>query len=165
MNTQNTNAYGFSFKTLNGNKELPLTDFKDKVLLVVNTASNCGFTKQYEDLQNLYLKYKDKGLVILGIPSNDFGEQEPGDSNEIENFCKVNFGVTFPLASKEVVVGKEAHPFYIWAKEKLGFLSAPKWNFHKYLIDKKGNLIDYFVSTTAPNSDKVIKKIEKYLNV
>ena len=165
MNTQSTNAYGFSFKTLAGNKELPLADFKDKVLLVVNTASNCGFTKQYEDLQNLYLKYKDKGLVILGIPSNDFGEQEPGNSNEIENFCKVNFGVTFPLASKEIVVGKEAHPFYLWAKEKLGFLSAPKWNFHKYLIDKKGNLIDYFISTTTPNSDKIIKQIEKYLNV
>lgn len=156
-------AYEFSFKTLIGEHPLPLSQFKGKVVLVVNTASHCGFTKQYEGLQKLYDTYHEKGLIILGVPSNDFGEQEPGSSEEIASFCKLNYGVTFPMASKEVVSGDEAHPFYRWARKTLGFGTAPKWNFHKYLINRKGELIDYFNSTTSPDSDRVKDAIEKAL--
>ncbi len=157
------NAYAFEFKTLVGNAPLPLSNFKSKVLLIVNTASKCGFTKQYEDLEKLYSQYQSKGFTILGVPSNDFGSQEPGTSKEIQDFCKINFGVTFPLTSKEKVVGSNAHPFYIWAKERLGLLSSPKWNFHKYLIDKEGEVVQYFYSTTSPLSKNIKENIELLL--
>lgn len=157
------NAYDYSFHTLTGHKPLPLSSFRGKVLLIVNTASKCGFTPQYAGLEKLYEQYKDKGLVILGVPSNDFGGQEPGSEEEITSFCQINYGVSFPMASKEVVSGKKAHPFYLWAKKKLGFGSSPKWNFHKYLIDQNGKLITYFYSFTAPNSSRLIKSIEKAL--
>jgi glutathione peroxidase len=130
---------------------------------VVNTASHCGFTPQYEGLQKLYTTYKDKGLVIIGVPSNDFGQQEPGDAEQIAHFCKRNYGVTFPMAAKEFVSGDQAHPFYLWAKKTFGFGTAPKWNFHKYLINRKGNLVDYFNSTTSPDNDRVKKAVEKAL--
>jgi glutathione peroxidase len=155
-------AYDFSFIQPNG-ESLKLSTFNGKVLLIVNTASKCGFTKQYAGLEALYQKYKDRGLVVLGVPSNDFGGQEPGSDNEIQEFCQLNFGVTFPVVSKEVVKGKNAHPFYAWAKKKLGFGTAPKWNFHKYLVDWQGNLVDYFNSPTAPDSPKIEKAIEKFL--
>lgn len=157
-------VYDYSFKTLIGEQELPLSQFKGKVLLIVNTASKCGFTKQYEGLQKLYDKYKDKGLVIIGVPSNDFGSQEPGNSEEIANFCKLNYGVDFVMTSKQVVSGDNAHPFYKWAADTLGFGTAPKWNFHKYLVDKNGVLVDHFESITAPDSQKVISAIENLLN-
>ncbi len=131
--------------------------------MIVNTASHCGFTPQYTALEALYNKYKDRGFVIIGVPSNDFGGQEPGSNEEIAKFCKVNFGVTFPMTSKEVVSGDNAHPFFIWARNELGFGSAPKWNFHKYLIDRKGNMVDYFYSTTKPDSKKIEDAIEKLL--
>ncbi len=156
-------AYDFSFKTLTGEAPMPLKQFEGKVILIVNTASYCGFTKQFESLEKLYQTYKDKGLVVIGVPSNDFGGQEPGNSDEIANFCKVNYGVTFPLASKEVVSGDNAHPFYSWAKKILGFGTAPKWNFHKYLVNRKGELIDYFNSFTSPDSSRVKQAIEKAL--
>jgi glutathione peroxidase len=156
-------AYDYSFKTLIGQKPLPLSEYKGKVVMIVNTASECGFTPQYEGLQKLYDAYKEKGLVIVGVPSNDFGGQEPDSNEKIAEFCKLNYGVSFPMASKEVVSGKEAHPFYVWAKEKLGFGTAPKWNFHKYLIDKSGGLVDYYNSNTAPDSDKVKKRVEELL--
>lgn len=156
-------AYQFSFQTLIGNKPLPLSEFKGKVLLVVNTASHCGFTPQYTALEKLYNTYKVQGLVILGVPSNDFGKQEPGTSEEISSFCKVNYGVTFPLTSKEVVSGAKAHPFYLWARQVLGFGTAPKWNFHKYLINRRGQLVDYFNTPTKPDSEKVTGEIEKLL--
>ena len=156
-------AYDFSFKTLMGEEPMPLSDFKGKVLLVVNTASRCGFTSQYEGLEKLYNHYKEKGLVIIGVPSNDFGGQEPGSNKEIANFCKLNYGVTFPMASKEVVSGKDAHLFYVWAKKVLGFGTAPKWNFHKYLIGRKGQLVDYFNSTTAPDNERITNAIENAL--
>ncbi len=159
----NITAYDFSFKTLMGEENLPLNQFKGKVVLLVNTASKCGLTPQYAGLDALYKNYKDQGLVVLGVPSNDFGAQEPGTSEDIANFCKINYGVTFPMAAKEIVSGNDAHPFYKWAKKKLGFGTAPKWNFHKYLIDKNGNLIDYFNSTTAPDSENIKKSIEKLL--
>lgn len=156
-------AYEFSFKTLMGEEPMPLEQFKGKALLIVNTASRCGFTSQYEGLEKLYTTYEEKGLVVIGVPSNDFGEQEPGSSQEIANFCKLNYGVTFPMTSKEVVSGDTAHPFYQWAKKQLGFGTAPKWNFHKYLINRKGELVDYFNSTTSPESDRIKKAIEKAL--
>ncbi|HEU5047096.1 MAG TPA: glutathione peroxidase [Rickettsiales bacterium] len=156
-------AYEYSFHTLMGDKPLPLSEFKGKVLLVVNTASHCGFTPQYDGLEKLYNTYKDKGLVIIGVPSNDFGQQEPGSSEEIATFCKTNYGVTFPLAHKETVVGDKAHPFYLWARKVLGFGSAPKWNFHKYLINRKGQAVDYYFSTAKPDSPKLTKEIEKLL--
>lgn len=159
---QSKDIYGFSFKSIDGTN-LPLESFRGKVLLIVNTASKCGFTKQYEGLEKIYLKYKNKGLVILGVPSNDFGGQEPGNEAEIKSFCRVNFGVTFPMTKKEVVSGKDAHPFYIWAKKELGFATAPKWNFHKYLINRQGKLVDYYYSTTRPDTAKVEKAIEKLL--
>lgn len=160
---KNGNAYDFSFKSLVGHEPMPLSNYKGKVILVVNTASKCGFTKQYDGLQKLYDKYKDKGLVIIGVPSNNFGNQEPGDSGEIAKFCKINYGVNFPLASKENVKGKDSHPFYKWARDKMGMLAAPKWNFHKYLIDKNGNLVDYFYSKTAPDNKRLTGKIEELL--
>lgn len=156
-------AYRFSFKTLIGQKPLPLSQFRGKVVLVVNTASQCGFTGQYEGLEALYGRYKDRGLVILGVPSNDFGAQEPGTNEQIASFCKLNYGVSFPMAAKEQVSGKDAHPFYLWAKDVLGFGTAPKWNFHKYLINRKGQLVDYFNSTTAPDSDRLVVAIEQLL--
>lgn len=158
------NAYDYSFHTLQGHEPLPLSSFQGKVVLIVNTASKCGFTPQYARLEKLYKDYKDRGLVVLGVPSNDFGSQEPGTEKEISNFCQVNYGVTFPMAAKEVVSGKNAHPFYLWAKQKLGFGTAPKWNFHKYLINRKGELIDYFYSTTAPDAGRVLKVIGKALD-
>jgi len=157
------NAYAFSFQTLVGHKSLPLSSFKGKVILIVNTASKCGFTKQYAGLEKLYETYKDQGLVILGVPSNDFGQQEPGDGEEIAHFCKLNYGVSFPMTSKEIVSGSKAHPFYQWAYAELGFGSAPKWNFHKYIVNRQGKLVTYFFSTTKPDSKKLIKAIEEAL--
>jgi glutathione peroxidase len=156
------NAYEFSFATASG-EEFSLKQFQGRVLLIVNTASKCGFTNQYAGLQKLYEKYKEQGLVIIGVPSNDFGGQEPGANAEIQNFCQVNFGVSFPIVGKEIVSGDKAHPFYKWAYQKLGFGSAPKWNFHKYLIDRNGQMVTYFNSPTAPESSKVINAIEKLL--
>ncbi|MFI4957285.1 MAG: glutathione peroxidase [Gammaproteobacteria bacterium] len=158
-----TDVYGFSFKTLYSQKPMPLSDYKGKVLLIVNTASECGFTKQYAALEALYQKYESQGLVIIGVPSNDFGGQEPGSDQEIANFCRINYGVTFPMTAKEVVSGEHAHPFYLWARQELGFGSAPKWNFHKYLVGRDGKLIDYYYSTTSPDSKKLIKAIEAAL--
>ncbi|WP_392538121.1 glutathione peroxidase [Legionella sp. 227] len=160
----NDNAYDYSFHTLRGNEPLPLSSFRGKVLMIVNTASKCGFTPQYARLEKLYEQYKDRGLVILGVPSNDFGGQEPGTEQEIASFCQVNYGVTFPMTAKEVVSGKNAHPFYLWAREKLGFGTAPKWNFHKYIINRKGELIDYFYSTTSPEAGRLVKVVEKALD-
>lgn len=157
------NTYSFSFHALQGNDEIPLSTYKGKVLLVVNTASQCGFTPQYEGLEKLYQTYRERGLVILGIPSNDFGGQEPGDSKQIAHFCQLNYGVSFPMTSKEIVSGDQAHPFYKWAREQKGFIGAPKWNFHKYLINRRGELVDYFHSTTGPDNPKLVAAIEKLL--
>lgn len=157
------NAYDYRFETLTG-EELPLSQYEGKVLLIVNTASECGFTPQYAQLQALYDEYKDKGLVIIGVPSNDFGGQEPGSNEEIHSFCKLNYGVTFPMTSKQPVTGENAHPFFKWVEKSLGFGAAPKWNFHKYLIDKKGHAVDFYLSTTAPDSEKIRRNIEILLN-
>ena len=143
--------------------EINLSKFKGKSLLLVNVASNCGFTKQYTDLQTLHELYKDKGLVVLGIPSNQFGNQEPLAENKIKNFCETNFNITFQMTSKYNVKGNLAHPIYLWAKEKYGNSSIPKWNFHKILINKEGLIHDTFASFTNPMSSKMIKQIEQVL--
>jgi glutathione peroxidase len=163
-NSTTDTAYQFTFHTLHKNTPLPLANYKGKVILIVNTASHCGFSQQYAALEQLYKKYKDRGFEIIGVPSNDFGGQEPGSSEEIATFCKVNYGVSFPMTQKEIVSGDKAHPFYLWAAQKLGLGPKPKWNFHKYLINRKGELIDYFNSTTSPDASQVNKAIEKALN-
>lgn len=164
VNQPADNAYDYSFTTLVAHKPLPLESFKGKVLIIVNTASKCGFTPQYAALEALYERYKDRGLVILGVPSNDFGAQEPGTEEEVANFCHINYGVTFPMTEKEVVSGDNAHPFFLWARKKLGFGTAPKWNFHKYLINRKGELVTYFYSTTSPDAKRFVKAVEKALD-
>ena len=156
---QQGSAYDFSFTDIDG-KPLPLSDFKGKAVLVVNTASRCGFTPQYEGLQALWEKYRDQGFVVLGVPSNDFGGQEPGSEAEIKQFCSVNYSVDFPMTQKTVVKGPGAHPFYQWAAKQFGMLSTPKWNFHKYLIGPDGRLVEWFATTTAPDNAKVAKAIE-----
>jgi glutathione peroxidase len=159
-----TNAYGFEFESLSGKNKISLDEFKGKVILVVNTASKCGFTPQYEALEKLYKTYKDRGLVVIGVPSNDFGKQEPGSNQEIEHFCRVNYGVTFLMAGKTDVIGQDAHPFFVWAHQVLGVGSAPKWNFYKYIVNRQGKLVEYYSSVTKPDSDRFIKAIETALD-
>ena len=155
--------YDLSINSIDGN-EIKFSNFKEKSILLVNVASNCGFTKQYEDLQKLYELYKSNGLIVLGVPSNQFGNQEPGSEKEIKNFCEANFNITFPMTSKYDVKGDKAHPVYLWAKESYGNSAIPKWNFHKILIDKNGKIQDTFASFTNPMSNKIKKEIEKILN-
>ena len=155
--------YDLSINSIDGD-EIKFSNFKEKSILLVNVASNCGFTKQYEDLQKLYELYKSKGLIVLGVPSNQFGNQEPGGEKEIKNFCEANFNITFPMTSKYDVKGNKAHPVYLWAKESYGNSAVPKWNFHKILIDKNGKIQDTFASFTNPMSNKIKKEIEKILN-
>ena len=156
-------AYDFKFNDLDGSS-LNLSEFKDKVIIVVNVASQCGFTKQYEDMQNIWEKYQARGLIMLGIPSNDFGNQEPGTSKDIKNFCEAKFGITFPMTEKVSVKGENAHPFYKWAKDNHGNSAVPKWNFHKIIIGKNGKIYETFSSITNPNSKRFIKAIEKALD-
>jgi len=156
-------AYDYKFNDIDGS-ELNLNKFKNKVIVVVNVASQCGFTKQYEDMQKVWENYQNKGVVMLGVPSNDFGKQEPGTSEEIKNFCEAKFGITFPMTAKVSVKGENAHPFYIWARENHGKSTIPKWNFHKIIIGKDGKVLDTFASMTNPSSKKFIKAIEKALD-
>ena len=156
-------AYDFQFKDLDGSA-LNLSEYKGKVIIIVNVASQCGFTKQYEDMQNIWEKYQSKGIVMLGIPSNDFGKQEPGTSEEIKNFCEAKFGITFPMTEKVSVKGPGSHPFYIWARENHGKSAIPKWNFHKIIVGRNGKIDDTFASITNPSSKKFIEAIEKSLN-
>jgi glutathione peroxidase len=155
-------AHEFSFKAIDG-AELPLTSFRDKVVLVVNTASKCGLTPQYEGLEQLYSDYKDRGLVVLGVPCNQFMGQEPGTEAEIAEFCQLTFNVDFPMTSKTDVKGDTAHPFYKWAKDQLGEPAEPVWNFHKILIGKSGEAIRAFGPRTDPLDTEVTSEIEKVL--
>lgn len=155
------NLYHLSFTDING-KEVNMKDFKGKNIVIVNVASECGFTKQYEDLQKLHEAYKEN-TVVIGFPCNQFGGQEPGSEEEIATFCKKNFGVTFLLASKIDVKGENAHPIYQWltAKSENGVMdSSVKWNFQKYVINKQGELVDVFYSVTNPMSDKITKLLK-----
>ena len=155
-------AYDFTFRDLDGSP-MNLSEYKNKVIVVVNVASQCGFTKQYEDMQNIWEKYQNKGIVMIGIPSNDFGNQEPGNNKEIKNFCEAKFGITFPMTEKVSVSGENAHPFYKWAKENHGKGAVPKWNFHKIIIGKNGKIADTFASITRPTSKRFIKSVEEAL--
>jgi glutathione peroxidase len=155
-------AFAFDFQSIDG-KPMPLADWRGKALLVVNTASFCGFTKQYAGLQELWSKYEAKGLVVVGVPSNDFGGQEPKAEGEIKKFCEGAFGVTFPLTTKQVVTGPEAHPFYKWAAIAAGPQGVPAWNFHKYLIGRDGRMIAALSTRAAPMSDEVVTAVEKAL--
>ena len=156
-------VYDFQFKDLDGSP-LKLSDYKGKIIIAINVASQCGFTKQYEDMQNIWEEYQDKGVILIGIPSNDFGRQEPGTNKEIKNFCEAKFGITFPMTEKVTVKGDQAHPFYIWAKENHGKSAVPKWNFHKIIIDKTGKVAETFSSITNPSSKKFKSTIDKLVN-
>jgi len=157
-----SNAHDRSFNTIDG-KALPLAEFKGKAVLIVNTASACGFTPQYAGLQTLWEQYRDRGLVVLGVPSNDFGAQEPGDENAIAAFCTERYAVDFPMTEKVTVIGGDAHPFYGWIAESLGEDAAPRWNFHKYLIDAGGDLAAMWPSQVEPLSEEVIEAVEAAL--
>jgi glutathione peroxidase len=159
---QQGTAFEFGFTSIDG-KPMPLANFKGKVLLVVNTASFCGYTDQYAGLQALHEKYENLGLVVIGVPSNDFGAQEPKAEAEIATFCQGAFGVTFALTDKQTVKGAAAHPFYKWAAATLGANATPKWNFHKYLIGRDGRLLSAFATSIKPEDPQVIKAIEAAL--
>jgi glutathione peroxidase len=156
-------AFDHEFEAIDGGK-MALSQWRGKVLLVVNTASFCGYTQQYSGLQTLWEKYEKLGLVVIGVPSNDFGGQEPKQEEEIALFCQGAFGVTFPLTSKQTVSGTQAHPFYSWAREKLGAAGAPRWNFHKYLIGRDGRLIGGYGAAVEPLSPELIQAIETALS-
>ena len=156
-------ALKFVKRKLNSQETVNLCeDFKGKAVLVVNTASYCGFTNQYEELQELWDNYKSKGLIVLGVPSNSFN-QEKKNNDEVKKFCEVNFNINFPLTAITEVKGDNAHEIFKWAKKNYGKSAVPKWNFHKILINKEGKIEDTFASFTKPMSSKLIKKIEGIL--
>ncbi|MDP3540791.1 MAG: glutathione peroxidase [Azonexus sp.] len=150
-----------SFPGLVDGKPQSLCQYQGKVILVVNTASYCGFTSQYDGLEKIYARLKDKGLVVLGFPSNDFGDQEPGSDKEIADFCRMTYGVEFPMLGKTVVKGKKANPFYLKLAEITD--SRPKWNFHKYLINRDATKVLAFGSFTKPEDEDFLKKIDEFL--
>lgn len=150
-----------TFSVLQDGKPMPLCQYAGKVVLVVNTASYCGFTSQYDGLEKLYARLRDKGLVVVGFPSNDFGEQEPGSDKEIADFCRLTYGVEFPMAGKTVVKGRDANPFYRQLAEITG--SRPKWNFHKYLINRDATQVVAYTSFTKPDDKDLLKKIDEFL--
>ena len=152
-------AQDFEFTAIDGGK-LPMKKFAGKPVLLVNVASACGFTPQYGGLQKLHEQYGSKGLVVLGVPCNDFGAQEPGSEKEIKSFCETSFGASFPMTAKEHVIGGKAHPLYKWIGKELGEDQLPRWNFHKYLISKNGELLGAYPSKVAPQAPELVKAIE-----
>lgn len=155
-------AHAFSFTSIEG-EPLPLSVFGGAPLLVVNTASMCGFTHQYAALQRLWETYRTRGFVVLGVPSNDFGGQEPGSNREIKTFCEVNFDVDFPLTEKVQVTGARSHPLFAWLRQELGEGAGPRWNFHKYLIAPDGRAVAAWPSSTDPQSAAIRAEIERLL--
>ena len=155
--------FDFKIESING-EVIELKKYKNNVILLVNTASYCGFTKQYTDLQILWDKYKKNGLVVIGIPSNSFN-QEKKTAQEVKKFCEVNFNINFPMSSITDVKGDNAHQIFKWAKKNYGKSAVPKWNFHKILINKNGEIEDTYSSFTSPMSNKIIRKIEEILNI
>ena len=153
--------YDFKIESITG-EIIDLNEFKNKVVLITNTASYCGFTKQYSDLQKLWQKYKEEGLIVLGVPSNSFN-QEKSNEKDVKDFCEVNFNINFPITKITEVKGEDAHEIFKWAKKNYGKSAVPKWNFHKILINKKGKVEDTFASFTNPMSNKVTSKIESLL--
>ncbi|HYE47843.1 MAG TPA: glutathione peroxidase [Caulobacter sp.] len=157
-----TNAWDFEFTAIDG-QPLPMTTFRDHPVLVVNVASKCGLTPQYDGLEKLYAEYRDRGLVVLGVPCNQFMGQEPGTEAEIAEFCRTNFGVDFPMTGKVDVKGEEAHPFYRWAIEQVGEPAEPVWNFHKLLVGKDGTLVNVFGPRTDPLDPEIKAAVEAAL--
>jgi glutathione peroxidase len=155
-------AFDFDFQSLKG-KPMPLSAFAGQPVIIVNTASKCGFTPQYKGLEEVWQQHKAKGLVVLGVPSNDFGGQEPGDSMEISQFCEINFGVDFPLTEKVHVKGSDAHPLFEWIGQQGGMLAKPRWNFYKYFIGRDGTLKTWFSSVTTPDSAKFQSAVKKLI--
>ena len=153
--------FDFKMESISG-EMIDFNEYKNKVILIVNTASYCGFTGQYQELQNLWDLYKSKGLIVLGVPSNSFN-QEKSNNSEVKEFCEVNFNINFPLTSITEVKGDDAHELFKWAKDNYGKSAIPKWNFYKILINKNGKIEDTFSSLTKPMSNKIINKIEKLL--
>ena len=153
--------YDYSIKSITG-EIINFKDYKNKVILIVNTASFCGFTKQYNELEELWDLYKEKGLIVLGVPSNSFNQEKDNDA-DIKEFCEVNFNISFPLTTITEVKGENAHELFKWAKKNHGKSAEPKWNFHKILINKEGKVEDTFASFTKPMSNKITKAIENIL--
>ncbi|HUQ35173.1 MAG TPA: glutathione peroxidase [Aestuariivirga sp.] len=162
MTATEKSLHDFTLQNIDGTP-MALSQFKGKVVLLVNTASECSYTPQYEGLEELWLANRDKGLVVVGVPSNDFGAQEPGAAGEITSFCKINYGVTFPLTEKLVVKGGAAHPLYQWAAAKAGDAGQPKWNFHKFLFGRNGEFIDWFKSPSKPTGPTITSAVKNAL--
>jgi len=156
------NVHQFEFTTID-DEQITLGDFAGNAILLVNTASECGFTPQYSALQALWETYRERGLVVIGVPSNDFGGQEPGDEVAIKEFCTKNYEVDFPMMSKQTVIGPEAHPFYRAVEDELGKAAVPEWNFHKYLIDPTGELVELWPSRVEPLSEEIRAAIDEFL--
>lgn len=152
-------AHDHHFDAIDGGA-IALADYAGQAVLVVNTASECGYTPQYADMQALWARYRDKGLVVLGVPSNDFGAQEPGGEADIQAFCAANYGVDFPMTAKQTVVGGDAHPFYRWIVDEIGEGAAPKWNFHKYLVGPDGEFAGVWPSDVGPLDDEITSTID-----
>ena len=161
MSNNYKSFYDLEIESING-EIIKLKDYRDKVILIVNTASYCGFTKQYDELQELWDLYKAKGLIVLGVPSNSFN-QEKNSNSDVKEFCEVNFNINFPLTTITEVKGENAHELFKWAKDNHGKSAVPKWNFHKILINKEGKIEETFASFTNPMSKKIIKELEKIL--
>lgn len=155
-------AHEFEFKSIDGGP-LPLKKYEGRPVLVVNTASECGYTPQYKGLQSLWQRYQKMGLVVLGVPCNDFGQQEPGDEDQIKHFCEVSYGVDFPMTGKVSVMGGKAHPFYRWVEAEFGEAATPRWNFHKYLIGPDGSLAGMWPSDVEPEADEIIDAIKELI--
>ena len=153
--------YDFDIKSISGEK-INLSEYKDKVVLLVNTASQCGFTPQYSGLQKIYDRYKDDNFIVLGVPSDDFN-QELSDEKEVKKFCEIRYGVNFPMTSIQKIKGENAHPLYKWISSNVSVIGQPRWNFHKYLISKDGKVLNWFSSMTSPTSDGLTKQIEEAL--
>ena len=153
--------HDFTIESISGDT-INLSDYRSNVVLLVNTASKCGFTPQYSGLQKIYEKYKDDGLVVLGVPTNDFNQELSKDS-EVKEFCEIRFGVEFPMSSIQPIRGENAHPIYKWIKSNVSVIGQPRWNFHKYLIGKDGKIINWFSSMTSPTSEGLLNQIETAL--
>ncbi|MDH3670771.1 MAG: glutathione peroxidase [Gammaproteobacteria bacterium] len=156
-------AHDFSFKDIDG-ELLKLSRFASQPLLIVNTASECAYTPQYAELETLWTRYRTKGLAVVGVPSNDFGAQEPGNAADIKHFCQTNYAVDFPLTQKQRVIGADAHPFYQWVVDEIGEVAAPKWNFHKYLIGPDGSLAGLWPSDVSPLDLAITEAIDGLLS-
>ena len=153
--------HDFSIESISG-EDIVLSDYKDKVVLLVNTASQCGFTPQYAGLQKIYDRYKDDGFVVLGVPSDDFN-QELSNDDDVKKFCEIRYGVNFPLTSIQKIKGDSAHPLYKWISGNTSVIGQPRWNFHKYLISKEGQILNWFSSMTSPTSEGLLKQVEQAL--